>query len=74
MVMKAFSAPSSSRRSDSNLGTLLALSGAEVLQPPLALPGEVTIVGIILRTATVNLVVGWPPPSGPSLAHPGAPC
>ena len=41
----------------SMLGTLLALSGAEVLHA-LALPGEVTIVGIILLTATVNLVVG----------------
>jgi aminobenzoyl-glutamate transport protein len=41
----------------SNLGTLLALEGAAGLAA-LALPSAVTIVGIILRTAFVNLFVG----------------
>lgn len=41
----------------SNIGALLAIKGAATLKE-LALPGEVTIVGIILLTATVNLVVG----------------
>lgn len=42
---------------DSSLGTLLALSGADLLQT-LNLSGQVTIVGIILLTAIVNLCVG----------------
>ncbi len=41
----------------SNLGALLALKGAALLKA-LALPGMVTIVGIILLTATVNLLIG----------------
>jgi aminobenzoyl-glutamate transport protein len=41
----------------SNIGALLALKGANVLRS-LALPGEVTIVGIILLTALVNLLIG----------------
>ncbi len=41
----------------SNLGALLALKGAGFLQA-MALPGAVTIVGIILLTALVNLLVG----------------
>lgn len=41
----------------SNIGALLAIKGAATLKS-LALPGEITIVGIILLTATVNLVVG----------------
>ena len=43
--------------SESNIGALLALKGASVLQA-LALPGPVTIVGIIFLTAFVNLFVG----------------
>ena len=42
---------------DSNLGTLLALSGADLLQA-MNLPGQVTIVGIVLLTCVVNLFVG----------------
>jgi aminobenzoyl-glutamate transport protein len=42
---------------NSNLGALLALKGAGALQA-MALPGEVTIVGIILLTAMVNLLIG----------------
>jgi len=41
----------------SNIGALLALKGANVLRA-LELPGQVTIVGIILLTALVNLLIG----------------
>jgi p-aminobenzoyl-glutamate transporter AbgT len=41
----------------SNIGLLVALKGANFLQA-LALPGQVTIVGIILLSAFVNLLVG----------------
>lgn len=41
----------------SNIGALLALKGAGLLKS-LALPGQVTIIGIILLTATVNLLIG----------------
>jgi p-aminobenzoyl-glutamate transporter AbgT len=41
----------------SNLGALLAIEGAQVLQA-LQLPSMVTIVGIIFLTAFVNLFVG----------------
>jgi aminobenzoyl-glutamate transport protein len=41
----------------SNLGALIAVKGAAFLRS-LALPGEVTVVGIIFLTALVNLLVG----------------
>lgn len=41
----------------SNLGALLALKGAGALQA-LALPPQITIIGIILLTALVNLLIG----------------
>jgi p-aminobenzoyl-glutamate transporter AbgT len=41
----------------SNIGALMALKGAAVLKS-LALPGQVTIIGIIFLTAFVNLFVG----------------
>ncbi|ANO52077.1 AbgT family transporter [Woeseia oceani] len=41
----------------SNLGVLLALEGAEILQK-LALPGGITITGIVLLTGIINLFVG----------------
>ena len=41
----------------SNIGALLALKGANALKW-LELPGQVTIVGIILLTALVNLLIG----------------
>ena len=41
----------------SNIGALLAVKGATLLQA-LALPGSVTILGIIFLTAFVNLFVG----------------
>ncbi|MGI9275771.1 MAG: AbgT family transporter [Endozoicomonas sp.] len=57
IVMAFFCAQFLKAFGDSNLGTLLALSGAELLQA-MNLPGQVTIVGIILLTAVVNLCVG----------------
>lgn len=41
----------------SNIGALTALKGADILQS-LQLPAQVTIVGIVLLTAFVNLLVG----------------
>jgi aminobenzoyl-glutamate transport protein len=41
----------------SNIGALLALKGASLLQA-LAMPGQVTIVGIILLSGFVNLLIG----------------
>lgn len=41
----------------SNIGLLVALKGANFLQS-LALPGQITIVGIIILSASVNLLVG----------------
>jgi aminobenzoyl-glutamate transport protein len=41
----------------SNIGALLALKGAGALQA-LALPGQVTVVGIILLSGFVNLLIG----------------
>ncbi len=41
----------------SNIGALLALKGAGFLRA-LALPGQVTMIGIILLTAFVNLLIG----------------
>lgn len=43
--------------SQSNLGVLLALEGAEFLKAA-GLPAKVTIVGLIFLTATINLLVG----------------
>lgn len=42
---------------ESNVGALLALKGAGLLKT-LAMPAPVTIVGIILLTASVNLLIG----------------
>src|SRR5690606_5884080 len=41
----------------SNIGALIALKGAGALQA-MALPGQVTIIGIILLAGLVNLVIG----------------
>ena len=41
----------------SNIGALMALKGAAVLKT-MALPGQITIIGIIFLTAFVNLFVG----------------
>jgi aminobenzoyl-glutamate transport protein len=43
--------------SRSNVGALIAIKGANLLRA-LALPGQVTIIGIIILTAMVNLLIG----------------
>jgi len=57
MVMAFFCAQFVWAFGKSNLGTLLAVSGAGFLRD-LGLPPQVTIVGIILLTASVNLLIG----------------
>ena len=57
IVMAFFAALFTDAFGRSNLGALVALKGAVFLQA-LALPGQVTIVGIILVTAGVNLLIG----------------
>ncbi|CAH9059945.1 p-aminobenzoyl-glutamate transport protein [Pseudoalteromonas holothuriae] len=57
IVMAFFCALFIAAFSQSNLGALLAIEGAEVLKS-LALPSGITVVGIIFLTAFVNLFVG----------------
>ena len=57
MIMAFFCALFLKAFADSNMGTLIALSGAEVLQA-MNLPGQMTIIGIVLLTALVNLFIG----------------
>ena len=57
IVMAFFAALFTDAFGRSNLGALVALKGATFLQT-LGLPGQVTIVGIILVTAMVNLLIG----------------
>jgi len=57
IVMAFFAALFIQAFSDSNMGALVALKGAAFLQA-LGWPAGVTIVGIILLTATINLLVG----------------
>jgi len=57
LVMVFFCAQFTYAFGQSNLGALLAVEGGDVLQK-LALPGSLTIVGIVLLTAFVNLLVG----------------
>ena len=57
IVMAFFAALFTDAFGRSNLGALFALKGATFLQA-LALPPQVTIVGIIIVTATVNLLIG----------------
>ena len=57
MVMAFFCSQFLAAFGQSNLGTLLALSGADVLQA-LNMPGQITIVGMIILTAIVNLIIG----------------
>src|SRR5690606_13181431 len=57
IVMAFFAALFTSEFGRSNLGALVALKGATFLQA-MALPGQITIVGIILVTAVVNLLIG----------------
>ena len=57
LVMIFFCAQFTYAFGQSNLGALLAVEGAAVLQA-LALPGSITLLGIIGLTALVNLLVG----------------
>jgi para-aminobenzoyl-glutamate transporter family len=57
IVMAFFAALFTDAFGRSNLGALVALKGATFLQA-LQLPGQVTIVGIILVTGLVNLLIG----------------
>lgn len=57
MVMAFFCAMFIKAFSDSNIGTLVALVGADGLKA-LALPGQATIIGMIVLTAVVNLLIG----------------
>ncbi|MCG8374583.1 MAG: AbgT family transporter [Balneolales bacterium] len=57
VVMAFFCALFIDAFANSNIGLLVALKGANFLQS-LALPGQITIVGIIILSATVNLLVG----------------
>ena len=57
IVMAFFAALFTDAFGRSNIGALVALKGATILQA-LALPGQVTIAGIILVTTTVNLLIG----------------
>ena len=57
LVMAFFAAQFTYVFRESNVGALLALKGAGVLKA-LQLPSQVTIVGIILLTTSVNLLIG----------------
>lgn len=57
MVMAFFCAMFIKAFSDSNIGTLFALMGADGLKA-LELPGQATIIGMIVLTAVVNLLIG----------------
>ena len=57
IVMAFFCALFIDAFSSSNIGLLIALKGANFLQS-LALSGQITIVGIIVLSASVNLLVG----------------
>lgn len=57
LVMSFFCAQFLAAFSQSNIGTLLALEGAAFLKA-LDMPGQLTIVGMILLTAFVNLLIG----------------
>ncbi|AOE49442.1 AbgT family transporter [Kangiella sediminilitoris] len=57
IVMAFFCALFIAAFAQSNLGALLAIEGAQVLKA-MALPSGVTVIGIVLLTAFVNLFVG----------------
>jgi aminobenzoyl-glutamate transport protein len=57
LVMAFFAAQFTAAFTQSNVGVLLAVKGANSLAA-LNLPPQVTIVGIILLTTTVNLLIG----------------
>jgi aminobenzoyl-glutamate transport protein len=57
LVLAFFAALFTDAFGRSNIGALVALKGAAFLQA-LGLPGQVTIVGIILVTTSINLLIG----------------
>jgi aminobenzoyl-glutamate transport protein len=57
LVLAFFAALFTSAFATSNLGALVALEGAAFLQA-INVPGQVTVVGIIVLAAAVNLLVG----------------
>lgn len=57
LVMAFFAAQFTAAFTQSNVGVLLAVKGANALAA-LHLPSQVTILGIILLTAAVNLLIG----------------
>jgi aminobenzoyl-glutamate transport protein len=57
IVMAFFAALFTDAFNRSNIGALVALKGATFLQA-LEMPGQVTIVGIIMVTGAVNLLIG----------------
>ena len=57
LVMVFFAAQFTYLFRESNLGSLIAVKGAGLLKA-LAMPGAVTIIGIILLTALINLLIG----------------
>ena len=57
LVMAFFAAQFTYAFRESNLGALIALKGGNFLEG-LALPGAVTIIGIIILTTMVNLLIG----------------
>ena len=57
LVLAFFAAQFTYAFRESNLGALLAIKGADFLKQ-LGLPGGATLVGVILISATVNLVIG----------------
>ncbi len=57
LVMAFFAAQFTAAFSQSNIGVLLAVKGATLLAA-MKLPGQVTIIGIIILTTIVNLLIG----------------
>ena len=57
LVMAFFASQFGSAFVQSNVGVLLAVKGANTLSA-LGLPPQITILGVILLTATVNLLIG----------------
>jgi aminobenzoyl-glutamate transport protein len=57
LVMAFFAAQFTAVFASSNVGVLLAIKGANALEA-MKLPGQVTIIGVILLTTGVNLLIG----------------
>jgi aminobenzoyl-glutamate transport protein len=57
LVLAFFAAQFTYAFARSNLGALLAISGAEFLKD-LRMPNQLTLVGIIILSTTVNLLIG----------------